>query len=64
MLKGRGLVQGSSSFYSQNRFSSPYGGNKPGLEGVIFNNFPHTKALMHNLVKRVRHQPTRGVRAM
>lgn len=53
MLKGRGLVQGSSSFYSQSRFSSPYSVNKPGLEGVIFNNFPHTKALMHSLVKRV-----------
>jgi hypothetical protein len=46
---------GSSSFYSQSRFSSPYSVNKPGLEGVIFNNFPHTKALMHSLVKRVRH---------
>jgi hypothetical protein len=51
-VESSGLIRGSLAFYRDHPYY-PAQGILPGLGGVIFNNFPHTRAFMHALVKQV-----------
>jgi hypothetical protein len=54
-----GLLRGAERYYNLDVKSHT---RKPGMDGVVLNNFPHTKTFIHALVKQVRSQTTSSMR--